>query len=98
MLINTGDGSYANLDQIYAIIPYEGAVASRLRRICAEQNLYYALNGGGKTRSLIIFNNGMVMGSSLKTETLKKRGNSMESLTVADKYEERTEIIEEDNE
>lgn len=73
MLIYTSNGSYANLDQIYAIIPFKGQVSKRLRKLCKEQNIYYALNGGDITRSLLIFNNGMVMGSSATTKTLSRR-------------------------
>ena len=94
MLFSTGRGSYANIDQVYAVIPAGGNLARRLKKICQEQNIYYSLTGGnGSTRSLLIFNNGMVMGSSMRPETLSNHANTALAILEAEKILRRQEIM-----
>lgn len=73
---NIGAGNYVDSDDVYALIRYKGEIARRVKLNSTKDKRFYNLTGGGGTRSLIVFSNGIVMSSCVTTRTLKERLNS----------------------
>lgn len=73
--LSVGVNSFANSEEILAVIIYKGSAAQRMRSLAENTGRYIPVSGGRKTRSLIIFSNGFIMGSRWNPSVIANRAN-----------------------
>ena len=75
--ISVGGGNVVCCTKIMAILPTGSRFAERVIREAKNTNRYLTLTNGKKTRSIIIMDNGLVISSRIRADTLYKRLNEM---------------------
>lgn len=84
-MLNVGNNTFLNSDKIRIIIP---ADAEKVRRILKKKGLtqksdtFWNTTGESETRTLIVLDDGMLVTSSVSSNSIAKRQNQKNNLEV----------------
>lgn len=71
--INVGYENNVNVDKVVAVLNSNSAQGRRLIKNAKEKDLLIEATEGNKTLSILVIENGQVIKSAVKAETLRKR-------------------------
>lgn len=102
--ISIAHGNVIAVHRILVIMTYGSACSTRIAKAARETNTFIDARGNEKLRSLILFDDGRVVGSSLTTKSLLRRVNGSDVKNLADYYvdddekmpPDEVELIEDD--
>lgn len=75
LIVDVGFNNFINFDKVSAIALYKSNPIRRLAISAKEKDMYIDLSEGKKTRSIIIQDNGFVVGSYHLPKTLREAAN-----------------------
>lgn len=76
-LLNVGFGNCLVVDRVVAIVSHSSAPMKRLKDEAKENNRLVDVTHGRRTRSIIIMDSNHIVLSSVQTETISQRYNSL---------------------
>lgn len=71
--LELGFGFVANMARVTCIMPFIGKTSQRLYRECRDTGYYYDATRGRAKKSLVVLDNGYIIGSAYKPETIVSR-------------------------
>ena len=93
--VNVGKGHLVNANSVLAVISPSTACGRRYSSAARKAERYIDCTRGSKLRSLLLINDGSVMGSTFNSKTLLKR--IMTDYNEADSEEEKEPSTDEDH-
>ena len=71
--LNIGHNARVNICKVMAILPWRSAPVKAIKKTAKENDRFIDASYGKPTRSLIIMSEGLVIGTSVMTDTLNDR-------------------------
>lgn len=71
--LGIGFGFYVNVDRVTSIMPYVGVTMARLYKDRRDAGRYYDATRGRAKQSILVLDNGDIIGSAFKPETIMSR-------------------------
>lgn len=75
MKVHIGLENYVDGDRVLTIMKYRGATMMKLKKIAIKDGRFYSLTGPEPLRSLLLMDNGIIIGSCITSKTLCSRMN-----------------------
>ena len=80
--LNIGHGAAISADKVFAILPVSSAPIKAIKKTAKDADRFIDASYGKPTRSLIIMSEGLVIGTSVLSDTLKDRLSDLIPHTV----------------
>jgi len=71
--LNIGHGAAVSADKVFAILPVSSAPIKAIKKTAKDAERFIDATYGKPTRSLIVMSEGLVIGTSVMSDTLKDR-------------------------